>query len=56
MFFGSNPDKLSVYHLGITKNTIEIDFPRGIWMWVVAWHDWNGFGVHVEDAHGNIYS
>lgn len=25
-------------------------------MWVVSWHDYNGFGIHVEDSHGKIYN
>lgn len=49
-------DQLTVTHLGYSQYPFRVQFPRGEWIWVVSWHDYNGFGIHVEDSHGKIYN
>ena len=53
-FEPDSSDKLTVTHLSQYRHQVE--FPRGEWIFIVSWHDATGFGIHVEDQNGKVYS
>lgn len=47
-------DKLTMYNF--QHQDLQVTFPRGHWVYIASYHDYNGYALHVQDEYGNIYS
>lgn len=53
MFLKDSYDKLSLYTFG--RLDIQVEFPRGVWVYIATWHTNNGYALQVQDEFGTVY-
>ena len=53
-FWKNSSNFLTIYNFDDFDKIIQVEIPRGKWVWIQVEHNENYFGVHVEDQSGKI--